>query len=86
MGAVKRDVGRVKLIRPAELAICVVVALVLGVVFDRVDAFENFATFLEAHEEWQLDELFFIIFFPPSFDNAAEGTMCAKYGLIFSVG
>ncbi len=59
----KRDAGRVKLIRPVELVTCVVVALALGIVFDRFDAFEHFATFLEAHEEWQLDELFFIIFF-----------------------
>jgi len=60
---VTRDVGRVKLIRPTELAVCSIVALTLGFAFDRLEAFESLVDFFQSHEDWQLDEVFFVLFF-----------------------
>ena len=59
----KNYIGRGKLIQPVELAVCVGTAIVLGILFDRFDAFERLAAFLEEHDSWQLDEYFLILFF-----------------------
>jgi predicted signal transduction protein with EAL and GGDEF domain len=59
----KKYIGRGKLIQPVELAICVGLAVTLGILFDSIDAFEHVAEFLEQHDAWQLDEYFLILFF-----------------------
>ncbi|MBC9032249.1 GGDEF domain-containing protein [Sphingomonas sp. JC676] len=59
----KRYVGRSKLIRPNELVVCVGSAIALGILFERLDAFERLAGFLAEHEAWQLDEYFFMLIF-----------------------
>jgi diguanylate cyclase (GGDEF)-like protein len=60
---VKTYLGRGKLIKPLELAVCIATAVALGVVFDRIDAFERLAEFMAQHDSWQLDEIFFVLFF-----------------------
>jgi diguanylate cyclase (GGDEF)-like protein len=60
---VKRYLGRGKLIKPLELVACIVTAVALGVLFDRIDAFERLAEFMAQHDAWQLDEIFFVLFF-----------------------
>lgn len=56
-------VGRSKLITPVELAVFVVAVVTLAMVFDWSNAFEQFTAFLARHEDWQLDEYFFVLFF-----------------------
>ena len=59
----KRYIGRVNLIQPVEIAVCIGTAIALGLLFDRINAFERMAIFFAKHESWQLDEYFFVLFF-----------------------
>ncbi|MEG3086767.1 putative bifunctional diguanylate cyclase/phosphodiesterase [Sphingomonas sp. PB4P5] len=56
-------VGPSNLINPRELAACLGAAVALGLMFDRMNAFEQLVAFMARHEHWQLDEIFFVVFF-----------------------
>ncbi|MBC9033717.1 EAL domain-containing protein [Sphingomonas sp. JC676] len=51
------------MIKRAEGLTILVAALVLGVVFVRLNAFDAFEVFVASHEAWQLDEVFAVAFF-----------------------
>lgn len=55
--------GRGTVIKPIEAGIIIAAAIALGVIFNRLDAFDKMVAFLELHEDWELDEYFFVLFF-----------------------
>ncbi|MCW3837933.1 putative bifunctional diguanylate cyclase/phosphodiesterase [Sphingomonas canadensis] len=52
-----------KLFRPMEAIVTAAAAIALAIVFAGLDAFDRLAAFMARHEGWELDELFFVLFF-----------------------
>jgi len=60
---VKYHSGSGAMIKRVESIAIVIGAVVLGMVFVRVNAFDAFEAFVSRHEAWQLDEFFAVAFF-----------------------
>jgi diguanylate cyclase (GGDEF)-like protein len=56
-------IGRSKLIQPVEAIVLITIAILLGLLFNAINAFDHFVAFLASHEDWQLDEYVFVLLF-----------------------
>jgi diguanylate cyclase (GGDEF)-like protein len=58
-----RYLGRWKVIQSGEALTIAILAVLLFIVLEKLDAFDSLVTFLARHEDWQLDEVFFVLSF-----------------------